>query len=155
MPSLLAIDLGVRTGLALYGQDGRLIWYRSRNFGSAARLRLAVPQILDDIHDLAYLIVEGGGPLAVIWARQAERRNISVRQIGAEAWRNDLLYPRLRRTGQQAKQSADTLARRVIDWSGIQRPTSLRHDAAEAVLIGLWGSLQVGLLASLPDELHP
>lgn len=30
MSALLAVDLGVKTGLALYGQDGRLLWYRSQ-----------------------------------------------------------------------------------------------------------------------------
>jgi hypothetical protein len=35
MPVLLAIDIGVKTGLALYGHDGRLLWYRSQNFGTA------------------------------------------------------------------------------------------------------------------------
>ncbi len=43
MQTLLAVDLGVRTGLALYGGDGRLLRYRSQNFGSAARLRQSPP----------------------------------------------------------------------------------------------------------------
>jgi hypothetical protein len=45
------------------------------------------------------------------------------------------------------------LARRVIAWSEARRPTSLRHDAAEAILTGLWGVLEVGWLDSLPEEL--
>ena len=44
-------------------------------------------------------------------------------------------------------------ARAVIEWSGAKRPTSLRHDAAEAILIGLWGALELGWLAELPQEL--
>lgn len=155
MGSLLAIDLGIRAGLALYGADGRLAWYRSRNFGSAARLRAAVPQILDEIDDLASIVIEGGGPLALIWSRHAARRSINLLRIGAEQWRQDLLYPRQQRTGPQAKHSADSLARRVIEWSGAARPTSLRHDAAEAILIGLWGVLQTGQLESLPADLRP
>jgi hypothetical protein len=46
------------------------------------------------------------------------------------------------------------LARRVIDWSAAPRPTSLRHDAAEAILVGFWGALHVGLLAHVPPELR-
>jgi hypothetical protein len=42
----------------------------------------------------------------------------------------------------------------VIEWSGITRPTSLRHDAAEAILIGLWGVLEAGWLPALPPELR-
>ncbi|MBI4581226.1 MAG: hypothetical protein HY718_16105 [Planctomycetes bacterium] len=59
------------------------------------------------------------------------------------------------RTGPQAKRHAGTLARRAIEWSGAARPTSLRHDAAEAILIGLYGVVQVGWLPRLPAELHP
>ena len=45
-------------------------------------------------------------------------------------------------------------ARRIIEWSGAPRPTSLRHDAAEAVLIGFWGVLEVGWLDAVPPELR-
>jgi hypothetical protein len=152
MPSLLAIDLGLRTGLALYNQDGRLRWYRSRHFGNAAQLRRGVRGVLKEIHDLAWLVVEGSGPLAEIWAREAERQQVAARQVRPEEWRETLLLPREQRTGIEAKQNADDLARRVIEWSGARRPTSLRHDAAEAILIGLWGVLKVGWLENLPAE---
>ena len=154
MQSLLAVDLGLRTGLALYGRDGRLRWYRSRNFGTATRLRRAVHGLLDELEDLSWLIIEGGGPLAEIWEREARRRHISIRRIGAEDWRNDLFYPRQQKNGPQPKNAAKALARRVIEWSEIPRPTSLRHDAAEAVLIGLWGALKIGWLEAVSDVLR-
>ncbi|HEX6751131.1 MAG TPA: hypothetical protein VF092_27825 [Longimicrobium sp.] len=154
MQTLLAVDLGVRTGLALYGGDGRLLRYRSQNFGSAARLRRAVPALLDGERDLAWLVIEGGGPLADAWEREAARRRLGVRRIGAEEWRRALLYPREQRTGAQAKTTADGLARRIIEWSGAPRPTSLRHDAAEAILVGFWGVLDVGWLPDIPPELR-
>jgi hypothetical protein len=151
---LLAIDLGLRTGLALYQGDGRLAWYRSHNFGSAARLRKGAAGLLAEIADLQVVVIEGGGDLGEIWARAIERRGLRLVQIGAEAWRERLLYAREQRSGQQAKQHADDLARGVIDWSGAPRPTSLRHDAAEAILIGLWGVLEVGWLERVPPELR-
>ena len=153
MNSLLAVDLGLKTGLALYGVDGRLRWYRSKNFGTASRLKRGVYSILAELPDLAHLVIEGGGPLAEIWAREAERRVVAAHRVSAEIWRQELLLARERRTADLAKQSADTLARRVIDWSAAPRPTSLRHDAAEAILIGLWGVLAVGWLERLPAEL--
>jgi hypothetical protein len=152
MASLLAVDLGLRTGLALYGGEGRLVWYRSRHFGSPGQLRRRARALLDEAPDLDYLILEGGGPIAQIWEREGLRHGAQVRQISAEQWRSDLLYPRQHRNGDQAKQSADDLARRVIEWSGARRPTSLRHDAAEAILVGLWGVLDVGWLEALPAE---
>lgn len=152
--TLLAVDIGVKTGLALYGQNGRLLWYRSHNFGTSARLRRGVRGVLDTLPHLAWLVLEGGGPLADFWIREATRRHIPVRQISAEAWRRQFLYAREQRSGVQAKDSATELARRVIAWSGARRPTSLRDDAAEAILIGLWGTLEVGWLAQLPEAVR-
>jgi hypothetical protein len=150
LAALLAVDLGVRTGLALYGDDARLRWYRSQNFGNAARLRRAVPNLLEGV---SHLVVEGGGALAVAWAAEAETRALVVRWVSAESWRAAFLYPREQRSGEIAKRAADELARRVIEWSGAKRPTSLRHDAAEAILVGLWGVLDVGWLPALPPGL--
>jgi len=151
--ALLAVDLGVRMGLAAYGRDGRLRWYRSHNFGTAARLRRAIPGLLGAEPELTHLVIEGGGALAHGWDVEAAARGLRVEWVSAEAWRALLLYPREQRSGEQAKRTAALLARRVIDWSGARRPTSLRHDAAEAILIGLWGVLRAGWLAHLPPGL--
>lgn len=98
-------------------------------------------------------MVEGGGPTAEAWLSEAERAGLVARRVDARVWRSRLLLPRDRRSGARAKEQAGTLARRVIDWSGAPRPTSLRHDAAEAVLVGLWAVLDEGWLARLPEEL--
>jgi hypothetical protein len=152
--SLLAVDLGLKTGLALYGEDGRLRWYRSKNYGASARLKRDISRLLRETQGLSLVVVEGGGELAMIWDREAQREGIPVRQINAEQWRQKLLYPREQHTGLQAKGRADVLARRVIEWSGISRPTSLRHDTAEAILIGLWAVLETGWLKSVPREIR-
>ena len=154
MCSLLAVDLGIKTGLALFGHDGRLRWYRSHNFGTVARLRRGVQGVLSGIPHLAWLVLEGGGALAEIWERAAARSGVLVQQISAETWRRQFLYPREQRRGVQAKETAEVLARRVIAWSQVRRPTALRDDTAEAILIGLWGVLAVGWLPHLPDELR-
>ncbi|NOK13350.1 hypothetical protein [Corallococcus exercitus] len=153
-PALLAVDLGLRSGLARFGADGRLRWYRSQNFGTHARLKRAVPAVLQDASPLAWLVLEGGGPIADIWEREALRRALPVLRVAAEDWRHRLLYAREQRNGSLAKDAADGLARRVIDWSHAPRPTSLRHDAAEAILLGLWGALEVGWLAQVPAEVR-
>jgi hypothetical protein len=148
------VDVGVRAGLALYGDDGRVVWYRSRNFGSTARLRRAAPALLAEIPNLAYVALEGGGPVSDIWEREAERLAATVIRVSAEEWRAALLYPREQRSGTQAKQHADLLARRMIAWSDAPRPTSLRHDAAEAVLVGLWAVMSLGWLTAPPPSLR-
>lgn len=153
MGPLLAIDLGIKTGLALYGPNGRLCWYRSKNYGTAATLRRGANTLLNGLPDLSLIVIEGSGSLATIWEREAERRSLPIKKISAEQWRNALLYPREQHTGLQAKHYADDLARRIIAWSGIPRPASLRHDTAEAILIGFWAVMEVGLLKELPHEL--
>ena len=154
MSTLLGIDLGLRTGLALYGEAGRLIWYRSRHFGTAAQLRRGVHAILNELPDLHWLVLEGGDAYGDIWRREAERRGVEVFQIDASIWRAQLLYEREQQSGPAAKKNADSLARQVIAWSATARPTALRHDTAEAILIGLWGALEVGLLPALPGDLR-
>jgi len=154
MPSLLAVDLGIKTGLALYDRSGRLVWYQSRNFGTADRLRRAVHGLLNELPDLEWLVLEGGGPLYTVWEREARRRGINVRQISAEQWRARLLLPSEQRDGAQAKRSAGILARRIIEQSEAPKPTSLRHDAAEAILIGLWAVREIGRLEA-PKRFRP
>lgn len=150
--SLLAIDLGLRTGLACYRPDGRLAWYRSSNLGDVVRLRKAIPGILDGIEDLQWLALEGGGTLAQIWRKEAERRQLQVLQCQARDWRRQLLLPRRQRSGIEAKRHAGVAARRVIDWSRARKPTALRHDAAEAILTGLYAVMAIGWLDELPAE---
>lgn len=149
--NLLAVDVGLRTGLAFYGHNGRLQWYRSCHFGSPAHLRRGIIAIVNDLPELSWLILEGGGTLAEIWKREAKRHQLDFQWISAEQWRQQLLLPREQRHGTEAKMHADQLARRIIEWAGAPRPTSLRHDAAEAILIGLWGSIHVGLLTETPE----
>ncbi len=153
--TLLAVDAGLRTGLALYGNDGRLIWYRSQHLGSPAALKRKVYSLLNELDHLEWIVVEGGGPLASIWEKEALRRGVSFKITSAETWRDLLFYKRQQRSGKEAKHYADDAARKVIEWSNVAKPTSLRHDAAEAILVGLWGVLQVGWLPHLPGELSP
>ena len=155
MPSLLAVDIGLRTGLALYGSDGRLRWCRSHNLGTRAGLKRAAHRLLVEHPQVSWLVLEGGGPIADVWRREADRRGIAVLQISAEAWRERLLYARQQRSGPEAKSHAQALARRVIEWSDVARPSALRHHAAEAILAGLFGVLEVGWLKRLPPELGP
>lgn len=46
------------------------------------------------------------------------------------------------------------LTRGIIVGSGAAKPTSLKHDAAEAILLGLWAVLEVGWLVRVPAELR-
>lgn len=152
-PVLLAVDLGLTTGLALYGRDGRLRWYRSRHFANNTTLRRAARSLLGE-PGLSTLYIEGGGAIANVWTAEASRKGIPVTQVAAETWRATMLHDRDQRSGRQAKDRAAVLARRVIEWSGGPRPTALRHDTAEAILIGLWAVCDCGWLADVPSEVR-
>ena len=149
---LLGVDMGLRTGLALYSPEGKLLKYRSKHFGSKSQLRRGLHSIISELPPLGWIWLEGGGDIAEVWSQHAERQNIEYHQLQAEEWRSGLLLARQQRSGVQAKKHADTLARKVIDWSGASRPRGeLRHDAAEAILIGLHGANQSGLLPRIPN----
>jgi hypothetical protein len=152
--SLLAVDLGLRLGVAVYGPDGRLERYRSQHYASRGKLKDAVYGIMSEAPGIEVLVLEGDRGLGELFARLARKRGARVIRTDAHQWRRALMPPRDRRSGAGAKETADGLARAVIDWSGAKRPTSLRHDAAEAILIGLWGALEVGWLEELPEALE-
>lgn len=153
MASLLAVDVGLRTGMALFRADGRLEWYRSRKLSKTALLKRIAFSMLKEIPDLEWIVLEGGGPLAAVWEKIAAKRGIEVLRVCAEEWRDQLLNPWQARTGTEAKKSALIMARKVIEWSGGPKPTSLRHDAAEAILIGFWGVMRVGWIVDPPPDL--
>lgn len=149
--TLLAVDLGFRAGLAAYGADGRLQWYRSTNFGSRARMKKAAPGVVRSLEGLTDVVLEGDAGLAVPWVRAAEAVGAATELIGADLWRPVVLPERHRRSGHDAKLHAIDAAVKVIAWSGAKAPKGpLRHDAAEAILIGLWAVLQRGWLAEPP-----
>jgi hypothetical protein len=146
---LLAVDVGLRAGLALYGPDGLVRFARSTNFGARERLKRGAYALMRDTHrehGLGAVYLEGGGRLAAIWTKQARDLGLFVRAVHAEDWREDLLPLRCLGDAAAAKACADRLARAVIRASGLPAPTSLRHDAAEAVCLGLWAVLREGWL---------
>ena len=150
--TLLAVDLGLRAGLAQYTIDGQLLRYRSTHFGSLQRLKKGVPGIFKSLGPIQHVVAEGDRNLGEIWQKWAHQHGAQFRIVSAEKWRSQLLIPRKQLNRKVAKDEADVLARKIIAWSGLKRPTSLRHDAAEAILIGLWAVLELGWLKNNPLE---
>lgn len=147
----VGIDLGLSTGIAVYDRDGRLESVRSRHFQSKDALRAAAGAILDGIDQAHSVIVEGGGELADSWERAAAHRGIHLRRVHASAWRERFYYPREHRSGAEAKEHAVKMAAQVIAWSGTKGVTgTLGHDAAEAILVGLFGVIEAGWLLEPP-----
>jgi hypothetical protein len=75
---------------------------------------------------------------------------VLLHSLTPEDWRGQFFDPKDQRGRDRSKLTAEVLARRIIEWSGAPRPTSLRHDAAEAIVIGVWGVVEAGWLERLP-----
>jgi hypothetical protein len=139
--SILAIDLGLRTGLACFDENGSLLWFRSQNMGNISRLKRAVPNVLDECPALSRVVLEGDRRLGEIWAKLAEKRGAVVEHVAPEVWREALILPRDRRSGVDAKESALKLAMDIIERSEVRKPrTPLVDDVAEAICIGVWAT---------------
>lgn len=151
---LLAVDLGLRTGLARIGRGGRVEAYRSTTFPDRARLKRGAGGVWRSMGLGVELVVCEGDPrLARVWAREAARDGVGVEVIAAGDWRPDLLWPRDRRSGRRAKAAAETLARHLISWSEIPGPTSMTDDVAEAICVGFHAAWVRGHVD--PDTLPP
>jgi hypothetical protein len=140
---ILAVDLGLWTGLACYAVDEdapeRLVWFRSQHFASITVLKRAIPRVLDEVPGLSVLVLEGDRHLGDLWARLAQKRGARVVRVSPEQWRSVMLLPRDQRDGPTAKAAAVRVAHEHIEKSAAQRPrTALVDDAAEAILIGAW-----------------
>jgi len=146
-PSLLAVDAGLRCGLALFDlNSGTLRWFRSHNFGSAPRLRRASTALLNEIPDVVACVIEGGGMIADPWIKALSFRRIDYQQISAEQWRPGMLLSRQRRNGADAKKAALSSARSSIANAADKRAKSLTDDTAEAILIGEWALINFAQL---------
>ena len=138
-PHLLAIDLGLRFGWSCFQEDGDLVAYGSHHCGQANKLSAVAYRSLSRLPRGSALIVEGNGDLLRVWRRYAQKYEITYLNISAERWRGDCLSTKYLHDGRAAKKRAELIASRLIRARSGRGSTSLRHDAAEACLIGWWG----------------
>lgn len=143
-PHLLALDLGLRFGWACYQQDSRLVAYGSHHCGQANKLNSVAYQSIIRLPKGSALIVEGGGDLLKYWTKYALKYDIDLFNIHAERWRTDCLPARCLNDGKRAKKEAINLSQSLILSRAGRGATSLRHDTAEACLIGWWGLRELG-----------
>lgn len=139
--NILAVDLGLRCGLARFAADGVLDAYRSTHFSNRAALKRAVAGILHEHQPVALLVLEGDAALAAIWSKAAAKLPDPPRVlvVSAEDWRPTVLLDRHQRSGADAKRHADTRAHELIEEGRAPRPKgALRHDVAEAICMGAW-----------------
>ena len=137
--------------MALFSSEPGLLWYRSQNYGNRNRLKADVHNILMDLTSSDIIVVEGGGELLKIWKAAALKKRMEFMQVYAEDWRQDLMFKRQFKDGLTAKKYASELAMQVVSLYGDKKPLPMIHDAAEAILVGLWGIYSLGWITQLPE----
>ena len=128
----------MKAGLAWFTAEGELLRARSTRFATRTVLKKALPAIWTELPGITQVVLEGQGDIADIFRKSAERAALPVQQFSAEQWREDMLLPRQRRSGKQAKLNAETLAMQIARACGKPPKCAYDDDAAEAVLFGLW-----------------
>lgn len=141
---VLAIDVGLKAGLAWFTAEGELIRARSTRFPNRTVLKKALPAIWTEQQGVMQVVLEGQGEIADIFRKSAERASIPVQQFSAEQWREDMLLPRQQRSGKQAKANAETIAMQIARACGKPPKCAYDDDAAEAILFGLWFLTRTG-----------
>lgn len=157
--ALLAVDLGLRCGLAWFvrGELGevRLVRHRCTEFHTRTRLKAAVGGILAEVPGLIAVVAEGDRGLWAIWEKAARVRGAEVACVSPERWRRGLWGEATPAAGKDAKALARRMAegegRRgdggIVGRLGVRGATAMRTDAAEAVCLGYWAAREVGWLA--------
>lgn len=115
-PILLAVDLGLHTGLAWFDHHGYLLKQQSKHLSRRQDLKKLIRISLHN-PTLEWIILEGGGWLAKKWIRETQRTGLAWLEVNAETWRKDLLWPRERKSKTRAKKNALLLAQKVLLWS--------------------------------------
>ncbi len=134
----------MKAGLAWFTAEGELIRARSTRFATRTVLKKALPAIWTELPGVTQVVLEGQGDIADIFRKSAERAALLVQQFSAEQWREDMLLPRQRRSGKQAKLNAEIIALQIARSCGKPPKCAYDDDAAEAILFGLWFLTRAG-----------
>lgn len=124
---LMAVDLGLRSGVALYNKNGELLRYEQHLFKKDS-LEEEVKKIIQgwesDIQNqtktagnavkpcVTKIAVEGGD-VEILRAWDSAAMNVSMTRISPEEWRFHLLSPKERSSGTTSKAAARLIARQV------------------------------------------
>jgi Icc-related predicted phosphoesterase len=159
---LLAVDLGLRTGVSLFDDAGRLLRYENFQFDSAAELQKGATALLDEWEaavnnsneydtnkswKVSRIAIEGGDPpLAEAW-RQAANGQRALLYVKPEEWRADLLTNKEMLSGETSKAASRLIAQQIVSDFGfmVQHDGGdFQTDMAESVLLGLHVSRRLG-----------
>jgi hypothetical protein len=150
MQSLLAVDLGLRTGLCLFNDAGNLLRYDDRQFASVDDLEQGAAAILSEWEAeagsrISHVAIEGSDPdLLSAWSNAVGDRR--VLHVQPEHWRHDLLTPKECDSWKSSKDASRVAARGIIERFGSAELDRVDYttDCAEALLLGAHVAQRLG-----------
>ena len=141
---LLAVDLGLRTGVSIFDSSGKLLSFEDFLFASTEDLLQGAVSLIARWEErlntkITHIAIEGSD--IMLWkawmeAATSERHLLSVKPSD---WRNDLLLPKEQSNGLTAKAASRLIARQIVADHGVMPvpETEFQTDAAESILLGL------------------
>jgi predicted phosphodiesterase len=165
---LLAVDLGLKSGVSLFNSQGALVRYEQFYFQKDTLQRDAgklIEQWQVDLNDemtetddhddkpykVTHIAIEGAdGYMLRAWAAAAP--NQSILRVSPDEWRSDLLLAKEKTSGATSKAAARLIARQVVEDFGMMERHSGKFptDVAEAVVIGLYVARKLGWIHREP-----
>jgi hypothetical protein len=146
---LLAVDLGLRTGTAVFDRNGSVVAVDTWRFHDPESLDLGLKEILT-AHNITHVVIEGEDrKLFYIWRRAIEKfEGVHLARVVADDWRRMLLSKKEMRDARKAKSAAGLIAKQVLKDNEDLRDKKLSSDAAEALLVGRYAVRVLGWITS-------
>ena len=144
-PILLAVDLGLRTGTAIFDSKGSVLAIESYRFNDHDSLDRGLTEILST-HAITHVVIEGEDrKLYYIWRKAIENfEGIQLARVVADDWRRMLLLKKEMRDARKAKSAAGLIAKQILKNNEKLQGKKLSADAAEALLVGLYAVRVLG-----------
>ena len=158
---LMAVDLGLKSGVSLFNDDGNLIRYEQFLF-DRDNLQEEFEEIIRKWEDeatcengedgkITHIAIEGGDTgLLNTWAEAAP--NHSILRVSPEEWRSELLNKKENQSGATAKEASRLIARQIVaDLGTMENHTGkFPTDVAESVCLGMYVARRLGWIEREP-----
>ncbi|KAG7344488.1 calcineurin-like phosphoesterase [Nitzschia inconspicua] len=154
---LMAVDLGLKSGISLFNSQGNLVRYEQFQFHRDT-LEQKIPSIIEqweqqagDGWKVTHIAIEGGDTaLLAMWERVTP--DISTLRVRPEEWRSELLTAKENKNGASAKAASRLIARQMVqDFGTMEHHTGkFQTDVAEAVLLGTHVARRLGWIQRDP-----
>lgn len=152
---LMAIDLGLNTGISLFSHDGRLLKYTQHSSASPEALRDDMSALMNDWETWANnqasnqtitrVAVEGADVvLRNIWRDLADDKFLLF--VKPEQWRSELLIDKEKTSRTNLKSAARAIAKQIIADYGTDGPHQgkIQTDVADSVCTGFYVARRLG-----------